>query len=154
MIPANITAGECCDHCGPLPSATTTTATKETKVTKKIRSTDAPKKSSSSSEEKNDELDNRSSEDDVQPHRCNLRRHKSKPKIQCKLQSVICLIGINIAIVSIDSRLIRLLTKTLIHLRCKYRIYILYRYNIESSFFSIGAQSNSRFVESSESREY
>ncbi|CAF0842406.1 unnamed protein product [Adineta ricciae] len=113
LIPANITAGECCDRCAP--PTTATKKTKMTSVTKKSRGTAAPKKPSSSSEEKTDQHDSHSSEDDVQPHRCKLGHHASKPKKQY-------------------SRLIRLLTKTLIHLR--------------------RAQSNRRFRESSESHEY
>ena len=88
MIPANITAGECCDRCAPPATAinATTKKTKMTSITKKPRGTAAPKKSSSSSEEKTDQHDSHSSEDDVKPHRCKLGHHESKPKKQCKLQ--------------------------------------------------------------------
>jgi hypothetical protein len=74
-MPANLTAGECCDRCAP---ASTTTTTKTTSEAKKSRS-------SSSEEEANEENKRNGSEQhDEIPCGCDSDASNPKSKKSCK----------------------------------------------------------------------
>jgi len=83
LIPANLTAGECCDRCAPAsvkPTATTKKpSAKPTKLTSRPKTT-RPSSSSSSEEEE----DSGSEQYDGKPLRWNIRPFNSKPNRSCK----------------------------------------------------------------------
>ncbi|UJR09261.1 hypothetical protein I4U23_013507 [Adineta vaga] len=106
LIPANVTAGECCDRCAPattkapVETKQSKTTTKPKKLAKKPRNHKSSSSSSSSSaeERKNGQNHHSSEENEERPLPCNLHARHSKPNENY-------------------SKLIRLLTKTLVHLR-------------------------------------
>jgi hypothetical protein len=77
LIPANLTAGECCDRCAPVDDKSTTTTKKMTMSSQKTSPKLETTKSLSSSEE---EDNNSSSEElDKKPIECNICHINPKP---------------------------------------------------------------------------
>lgn len=78
LVPANLTAGECCDHCAPV---SVKPATSTVKPTHKPKKSQAPSSSSSSQEEEEDNCKSSSSSEQIDGRSlgCNIRPFDPKP---------------------------------------------------------------------------